>query len=42
MEDQMDKVKLIRAKYPTMNIQVDGGLNEKTTVIAAEVPIMTP
>eukprot|EP01054_Gregarina_sp_Poly1_P010691 Gregarina_sp_Poly_1__10690@NODE_80_length_15637_cov_125_963134_g68_i0_p10_GENE_NODE_80_length_15637_cov_125_963134_g68_i0NODE_80_length_15637_cov_125_963134_g68_i0_p10_ORF_typecomplete_len229_score43_77Ribul_P_3_epim/PF00834_19/1_9e81His_biosynth/PF00977_21/7_8His_biosynth/PF00977_21/0_017QRPTase_C/PF01729_19/3_2e02QRPTase_C/PF01729_19/0_0029BKACE/PF05853_12/0_001Trp_syntA/PF00290_20/0_0062Ala_racemase_N/PF01168_20/0_074ThiG/PF05690_14/8_1e03ThiG/PF05690_14/0_025Aldolase/PF01081_19/4_6e03Aldolas len=35
MENQMSKVRQIRRKYPTLNIQVDGGLNAETTKIAA-------
>mmetsp|Transcript_2331 Transcript_2331/g.5536 ORF Transcript_2331/g.5536 Transcript_2331/m.5536 type:complete len:227 (-) Transcript_2331:23-703(-) len=30
MENQMPKVKELRNKFPSLNIQVDGGLNEKT------------
>jgi len=35
MEDMMDKVKTARAKYPSLTIEVDGGLTVDTTKIAA-------
>jgi len=36
MADQMPKVKALREKAPTLNIQVDGGLSPKTIDAAAE------
>ena len=36
MEDMMSKVKALRKRYPEMNIEVDGGLSEKTIDTAAE------
>ncbi|ELR25341.1 ribulosephosphate 3-epimerase [Acanthamoeba castellanii str. Neff] len=36
MADQMSKVRELRAQYPTLDIEVDGGLNEKTIDTAAE------
>ena len=36
MVDMMEKVKLLRAECKTLDIQVDGGLNEETVKIAAE------
>lgn len=36
MPDVMPKVKALREKAPTMNIQVDGGLSPKTIDVAAE------
>eukprot|EP01128_Nolandella_sp_AFSM9_P010467 TRINITY_DN723_c0_g1_i2.p1 TRINITY_DN723_c0_g1~~TRINITY_DN723_c0_g1_i2.p1 ORF type:complete len:152 (-),score=42.41 TRINITY_DN723_c0_g1_i2:94-549(-) len=35
MEDQMNKVKALRSAFPSLDIQVDGGLGETTTTIAA-------
>lgn len=34
--DQMPKVKALREKYPTLNIQVDGGLAPSTIDAATE------
>ena len=34
MMDQMDKVKLVREKFPNIDIQVDGGLNLDTAALA--------
>ena len=36
MEDMMPKVKALREKYPSLNIQVDGGLSPKTIDSAAK------
>lgn len=36
MADMMPKVEDLRAKYPTLNIQVDGGLGKDTVPIAAK------
>ena len=36
MADQMDKVKSIRAKYPNLNIEVDGGVGPDTIEQCAE------
>jgi len=36
MEDMMDKVKTIRAKYPNMDIEVDGGVKPSTIEAAAK------
>jgi len=36
MPDQMAKVKILRERKPTLNIEVDGGLNEHTIQQAAE------
>jgi len=36
MADQMEKVKILRSKYPTLNVQVDGGITEETVVPAAQ------
>lgn len=36
MENTMPKVKELRQQYPYLNIQVDGGIGEKTALIAAE------
>ena len=36
MEDMMPKVAALRARYPNMNIQVDGGLDPKTVEPAAK------
>lgn len=36
MHDMMPKVKILRQKYPNLNIQVDGGINDKTISIAAK------
>ena len=36
MGDMMTKVKTIRDRFPSMKIQVDGGLSEKTIGVAAE------
>lgn len=36
MADTMPKVKALRAAYPHLNIQVDGGLTEETTITAAQ------
>lgn len=36
MEDMMPKVQELRQRYPYLNIQVDGGIAEKTVTIAAE------
>lgn len=32
----MDKVRCLRNSFPALDIQVDGGLNEETTKIAAK------
>lgn len=37
MADMMEKVRILRQKSPSLIIQVDGGLTEETTKIAAEV-----
>lgn len=39
MPEMMDKVRILRKNAPDLIIQVDGGLNEETTKIAAEVSI---
>lgn len=36
MPDMMPKVKALRERYPEMNIEVDGGLSEKTIDVAAD------
>ncbi|KAK9729329.1 RIBULOSE-phosphate 3-epimerase [Basidiobolus ranarum] len=36
MEDMMEKVKTLREKYPNLDIEVDGGLDEKTIGTAAK------
>ncbi|KAF0984606.1 hypothetical protein FDP41_000505 [Naegleria fowleri] len=36
MADQMEKVRVLRERYPTLNIQVDGGINEETVMEAAK------
>lgn len=36
MESELPKVKALREKYPHLNIEVDGGLSEKTIDKAAE------
>jgi len=36
MEDVVPKVKELRDKYPSLNIQVDGGINEQTISIVAK------
>jgi ribulose-phosphate 3-epimerase len=36
MVDQMSKVEQLRARYPGHYIQVDGGLNAETVVLAAK------
>ena len=36
MPETMPKVKALREKYPSLNIQVDGGLSPKTIAQAAE------
>lgn len=35
MKEMMPKVKILRSKYPKLDIQVDGGLGDKTVGIAA-------
>ena len=35
MSDQMDKVRDLRSRYPSLDIQVDGGLSVKTIEAAA-------
>jgi ribulose-phosphate 3-epimerase len=37
MPDMMPKVKILRQKYPNLNIQVDGGLSPETVHDAAQV-----
>ena len=37
MQDMIPKVKAIREKAPHVNIQVDGGLDEETVKVAAQV-----
>jgi ribulose-phosphate 3-epimerase len=37
MPDMMPKVKILRQKYPNLNIQVDGGLSPETVHEAAQV-----
>lgn len=36
MKEMMSKVSILREKYPTINIQVDGGLSPETIDIAAQ------
>eukprot|EP01089_Gocevia_fonbrunei_P000959 TRINITY_DN1091_c0_g1_i1.p1 TRINITY_DN1091_c0_g1~~TRINITY_DN1091_c0_g1_i1.p1 ORF type:complete len:221 (+),score=66.71 TRINITY_DN1091_c0_g1_i1:346-1008(+) len=36
MQDMMEKVTTLRSKYPNLNIEVDGGINEKTIDVAAK------
>jgi len=36
MADMMPKVTALRSRYPDLNIEVDGGLSEKTIDQAAE------
>lgn len=36
MPEQMPKVEAIRKRYPDLNIEVDGGLSEKTIDQAAD------
>ena len=36
MPSELPKVKALREKYPDLNIEVDGGLSEKTVDEAAE------
>lgn len=36
MPSELPKVKALREKYPELNIEVDGGLSEKTIDEAAE------
>lgn len=36
MPDMMPKVEALRKRYPDLNIEVDGGLSEKTIDTAAE------
>ena len=36
MADMMPKVQALRKRYPELNVEVDGGLSEKTIDVAAE------
>ena len=36
MPDMMPKVEALRRRYPDLNIEVDGGLSEKTIDVAAD------
>jgi ribulose-phosphate 3-epimerase len=36
MPDMMPKVQALRKRYPDLNIEVDGGLSEKTIDVAAD------
>ena len=36
MPDMMPKVKALRKRYPELNVEVDGGLSEKTIDVAAD------
>lgn len=36
MHDMMPKVQALRKRYPELNIEVDGGLSEKTVDTAAD------
>jgi len=36
IEEMMEKVKIIRAKYPNLDIEVDGGVKPKTVDMAAK------
>ena len=36
MPDMMPKVEALRERYPELNIEVDGGLSEKTIDVAAD------
>ena len=36
MHDMMPKVQALRDRYPELNIEVDGGLSEKTVDVAAD------
>jgi ribulose-phosphate 3-epimerase len=40
MPEMMEKVRILREKAPSLIIQVDGGLTEETTKIAAEVILL--
>ena len=36
MQDMMPKVAALRKRYPNLDIEVDGGLSEKTIDVAAD------
>ena len=36
MHDMMPKVQALRKRYPDLNVEVDGGLSEKTIDVAAD------
>ena len=36
MADMMPKVQALRKRYPELNVEVDGGLSEKTIDVAAD------
>jgi ribulose-phosphate 3-epimerase len=36
MPDMMPKVQALRKRYPELNIEVDGGISEKTVDVAAD------
>jgi len=36
MPDMMPKVQALRKRYPELNVEVDGGLSEKTIDVAAD------
>eukprot|EP01080_Neovahlkampfia_damariscottae_P001387 gene1387-12007_t len=36
MSSMMEKVELLHEKYPSLNIQVDGGLSEETIGMASK------
>lgn len=36
MHDMMPKVQALRKRYPELNVEVDGGLSEKTIDVAAD------
>ena len=41
MADMMPKVEFLRRRYPTLDIEVDGGLSLTTIEMAAKVRILT-